>query len=347
MENFQPYQQEETIDLKALFFKFTRFWYLFAISVFIALLVAFLFNKYTKPVYEVKTSVLVKDQKGGKMDASALLGLNFGGQQNLQNEIGILMSYSLSYRSIRELNFEVSYFNEDSFIKTEMYETSPFIVEVDFERPQSVGLPYRIKLVDNASFILNAEGENISFYDFKNAKPTGDKNERILWDGTYRFGEWIDNGFNRYRILLNDNLDLEEVVKGNMSFVLNDYQSMLKVLRGFKIEPINREASILEISLRGNIKAKSADFLNKLTDTYVIRGLENKNIIAESTIEFIDAQLVSIQDSLQFAEIALQDFQTKNEFMNLDAQSQTVFDYLKELEKQKAEMVVKAKYYRS
>lgn len=79
MENFQPYQQEETIDLKALFFKFTRFWYLFAISVFIALLVAFLFNKYTKPVYEVKTSVLIKDQKGGKMDATALLGLNFGG----------------------------------------------------------------------------------------------------------------------------------------------------------------------------------------------------------------------------------------------------------------------------
>ena len=184
MENFQPYQQEETIDLKALFFKFTRFWYLFAISVFIALLVAFLFNKYTKPVYEVKTSVLVKDQKGGKMDASALLGLNFGGQQNLQNEIGILMSYSLSYRAIRELNFEVSYFNEDSFIKTEMYETSPFIVEVDFERPQSVGLPYRIKLIDNASFVLNAEGENVSFYDFKKAKPTGEKNERIQWNGT-------------------------------------------------------------------------------------------------------------------------------------------------------------------
>jgi len=117
VENFQPYQQEETIDLKALFFKFTRFWYLFAISIFIALLVAFLFNKYTKPVFEVKTSVLVKDNKS-KMDPSALLGgLGLGNnQQNLQNEIGILMSYSLSDRTIKSLGLEVSYFREDGFI---------------------------------------------------------------------------------------------------------------------------------------------------------------------------------------------------------------------------------------
>jgi len=234
VENFQPYQQEETIDLKALFFKFTRFWYLFAISVFIALLVAFLFNKYTKPVYEVKTSVLVKDQKGGKMDATALLGLNFGGQQNLQNEIGVLMSYSLSFRTIKEMNFEVSYFNEDGFITKEMYKTSPFIVEVDFGKPQSVSLPYTIRFKDNNTFLLEAEGENITLYDFKAAKPTGDKNERLKWSGEYRFGDWIDNGFNRFRILLNDNLNLEEVHKGNLSFVLNDYQSLLRVLRRFQ-----------------------------------------------------------------------------------------------------------------
>ncbi len=105
MENFQPYQQEETIDLKALFFKFTRFWYLFAISIFIALIVAFLFNKYTKPVFEVKTSVLVKDDKT-KMDPSALLGgLGLSTQQNIQNEIGILMSYSLSNRVVKSLKF--------------------------------------------------------------------------------------------------------------------------------------------------------------------------------------------------------------------------------------------------
>ena len=201
MENFQPYQQEETIDLKALFFKFTRFWYLFAISVFIAMLVAFLFNKYTKPVYEVKTTILVKDSKAGKMDPSAMLGLSFGGQQNIQNEIGILMSYSLSYRTIRELDFEISYFREDGLITQELFRKSPFNVEIDFSALQSVSLPYNIRFIDNNSFVLEAEGENITLYDFTKAMPTGQKNDKIKWSGTYQFGEWIDNGFNRFRII--------------------------------------------------------------------------------------------------------------------------------------------------
>lgn len=347
MENLQPYQQEETIDLKALFFKFTRFWYLFAISIFIAMLVAFLFNKYTKPVYEVKTMVLVKDDKS-KIDPSALLGLGFSGtQQNLQNEIGVLMSYSLSHRVVKQLNFEVSYFLEDGLISKEIYKDAHYTVEVDFNVPQAVNLPYNLTFANNNSFKIEAEGEMISSYDYEISDNVGKPFERIKWSGTFMFGEWVDNGFNRFRVVLNDNFNADAHLSARTKFVFNDYKSLLNVLRGFKIEPINREASILEISLRGNIKEKSADFLNKLTENYLQRNLERKNQIAENTILFINQQLVDIQDSLSKAEFDLQDFQTSNELMNLDFQSQQAFEYVKDLEKQKAEMMVKSKYYRS
>ncbi|HRW97617.1 MAG TPA: Wzz/FepE/Etk N-terminal domain-containing protein, partial [Bacteroidales bacterium] len=56
-------KQEESIDLKALFFKFFRYWYFFALTIFVALVIAFLFNKYTKPVFQVKTTVLIKDDR--------------------------------------------------------------------------------------------------------------------------------------------------------------------------------------------------------------------------------------------------------------------------------------------
>ncbi len=60
VDNFESIQQhEESIDIKALFFKFVRYWYLFALTVFVAIVIAFLFNKYTAPVYEVSTTVLV------------------------------------------------------------------------------------------------------------------------------------------------------------------------------------------------------------------------------------------------------------------------------------------------
>ena len=110
-ENFEGIQQhEDNIDIKAVFFKFVRYWYLFALTIFVVIVVAFLFNKYTNPEFEVSTTVLVKDDKGALDAASMLGGLGLSNtQQNVENEIGILTSFSLSYRAIRELNFEISY----------------------------------------------------------------------------------------------------------------------------------------------------------------------------------------------------------------------------------------------
>ncbi|MCB0805588.1 MAG: hypothetical protein KDC05_07290, partial [Bacteroidales bacterium] len=71
----QP-QQEEAFDYKALFFKLYRYWYFFVLTIFIALLIAFLFNKYTKAVYEVSTTVLIKDDRSAP-DAQALMGFGF------------------------------------------------------------------------------------------------------------------------------------------------------------------------------------------------------------------------------------------------------------------------------
>ena len=44
---------------------------------------------------------------------------------------------------------------------------------------------------------------------------------------------------------------------------------------------------------------KSVDFLNKLTEVYLKRSLDQKNRVAENTILFIDSQLGEISDSLE------------------------------------------------
>jgi len=92
----QP-QAEENFDYKAFFFKLYRHWYFFILTIFVALIIAFLFNKYTKPVYEVSTTVIIKSDRGGNIDPQQLIGLGFKGDlQNIENEIGVLSSYSLT-----------------------------------------------------------------------------------------------------------------------------------------------------------------------------------------------------------------------------------------------------------
>ena len=110
-------QPEESIDYKVLFYKIYSYWYFFLITIFIALLIAFLFNKYTPAVYRVKATVLIKDDKS-RMDPQSLLGISLmSSAQNIQNEIGILRSYAVSNRAVRKLDLKVSYFIEENFIK--------------------------------------------------------------------------------------------------------------------------------------------------------------------------------------------------------------------------------------
>jgi tyrosine-protein kinase Etk/Wzc len=69
---------EEGFDYKVFFFKLYRYWYFFILTIIVALIIAFLFNKYTKPVYEVSTTILIKSDRTN-IDPQQLIGLGFRG----------------------------------------------------------------------------------------------------------------------------------------------------------------------------------------------------------------------------------------------------------------------------
>ncbi len=309
MENFDNIQQpEENIDIKALFFKFSHHWYLFGISIFVAIIVAFLFNKYTTPEYEVDTTVLVKDDKS-KLDPSALLGIGLANtQQNLQNEIGKLSSFSLSYRAIKHLPFEVSYFEKDGLMTNEMYKTAPFEIVFDSAVSQAIGLKYNLKFLNKNEYKIEAEGELIKKYNYASRKFDKGEIQKVVFKGKYHFGELVHSPFNSFKIILNNKFDPEEDFDKSYQFVFNDYISLTKTYMGLKIEPINREASILKLTLKSHTLNKAVDYLNMLTQQYLDRNLDVKNMIAENTIKFINGQLSIISDSLRSAELNLQKY---------------------------------------
>nr|MBC8488976.1 hypothetical protein [Bacteroidota bacterium] len=343
-------QQEESYDYKALFFKLYRYWYFFILTIFIALLIAFLFNKYTKSVYEVDTTVLVKEDNSAP-DAQALLGFGFrGNQQNVVNEIWKLKSYTLVNQAVRELNMELSYFKEDNFITSELYKDSPFKVVFDTLHLQPVNVKFKLSILSNKNYTLEAEGNEAKLYDYekfeiyKDENPT--KQVMISIDSTFAFGQYIYNDSYRFKIVLNKQYNPEIHNNKNYYFVFNDVDQLTMRFRSFEIEPIEEEASILKINLKGNNIEKSVDFLNKLTEVYLRRNLDQKNRAAENTIVFIDSQLKEISDSLNLAEQNLQDFRTTRQVMDLDFQAAQVFEQLKELESEKAHLGLKSKYYK-
>ena len=134
-------QQEETIDLKTIFLKYSHYWYYFIISILFCLFVAFLYCRYSKPIYSVSSTLLIRDDNNSQLGAENLLeGLEiFSGRTNLENEIALLNSYAITKQVIEDLGFGTSYFKHGKIITSVLYENLPFKVTIDSLHPQITG----------------------------------------------------------------------------------------------------------------------------------------------------------------------------------------------------------------
>ncbi len=113
----------------------------------------------------------------------------------------------------------------------------------------------------------------------------------------------------------------------------------------YAIKKINKQASIVEISKESKEPQKDVKFINTLMQTYIHKGLSDKNQISVNTIQFIDKYLINVTDSLQFFEDKLQDFKIKNNLVDISAQGKNLMDNIYVIENKKAEEEIKQKYY--
>ena len=107
-----------------------RLW--FIIAAVICMISAFIYIKFTLPVFEASTTVLIEEiQKPTVNMEDFLAGDLFGDQANIATEKGILGSRSVMRDAIQQLNLQVSYFNVSVFPNQPLYKKQPFEVIID------------------------------------------------------------------------------------------------------------------------------------------------------------------------------------------------------------------------
>ena len=347
-QGYLPQQQHEesSVDIKQLIYIFLNNWFLFAAFVFVALVIGFAINRFLPRIYQTSGTVLIKEGRSN-YDATAIMtNMAYGNFQNIDNELAILKSYSLTDRVVHKMNMEVTYMAKGRVQTFEQYKTAPYTVEFDRSKPQAINLIYYISFLDNGKISLAANTDNYRTYDYILGETSERIDEVVDFKGEYQQGEWIDNGYNRFRIVLND-------LEGNINpairkqyFWLNNYPSLVKQMSSFSANAVSKMASVASIKMNGNNSRKIVEFVNTLMSEYVMRGLEKKNLVSENTIEFINNELASISESLKDAETDLKDFRTANDLMNLDLQASQIYTNLQALNKERAEMAVNVKIYK-
>ena len=344
--NYKPQQNsdEQSVDIKQLIYICLSQWYLFVIGVIIALAVGFFINRYKPNVYQTSGTVLIKNDQG--FDPTALMTNLNTGKSNVENEMAILRSYTLTERTIKKMNLEVTYLEKGRFLTTEMYKTAPFEVELDRTVPQAVGVVYEISNFGEGTMVLHGTSQTLTKYDFVLCQTMSKNLNKVDITCDCKQGEWIDNGYNRIRIVLNDRYNPESDKLRSFSFRLNSYPNLVRQMSTFTVAATSKQSSVASLVMNGNNPRKIVEFTNMLMNEYVNSGLEKKNSVSENTIQFIDNELTGIQESLSSAESELKDFRTQNDLMNLDLQASQIYNQLQALEKERAELSVNVKIYK-
>lgn len=333
MKSIEGAEMEKSIDLKKIFFRGIEYWPVFVVFIVIASVLAFFFYKTTSPLYKINARLLVSESRdsnvsGGVGDVQALPGITLGGQSNFENQAIILTSRKQIEKTLRQLDFEVSYYQEELFRTQEIYKNTPFRVLIDSAKVKPSDLNFKIKFISKDQFQLSL-------------------NDGKEFTQVVRFFEKINHPkFSITIVPVEEKLNSSGYENNTYQFRINTMSRLISYYQDrINLEKVQYGSSIVNIWILENNMEKGLDFLNKLALASVYYTLERKNLIANNTVNFIEKQLIGVADSLGEAENLLESFRSRNEVMDVSYQGQMIVTQSNELENQKAALNVRLDYY--
>ncbi|MFD1094247.1 GumC family protein [Salegentibacter chungangensis] len=327
--------QEEEINLREELDRYLRFWPWFVIGVIACISIAFLYLKFSTPVYNTTASIIIKDDEGkspsSEMAAFADLGLLGGmGTSSIENEIGILNSRRLMTGVVKALNINVRYFEEGEVRTSELYTNTPFYAQVlrldekllKLKRKES-GVKYRIS---------SEGGEKLEITDLETE-------ETIKAD----LGKPVDLGF--ADVVIIENPDFERTsgeTAESLGQVLVSF-SPIEEVAGYYREQVqvnltDKNSSLLNLDLNDPVKQKAQDIIDQLIFEYNREAIEDKNLVARNTAAFIDERLAIINEELDSVETGKEEFKEANQLTDIKAESELIIENASEYNKRQQEV---------
>ncbi len=350
MENTKkPTPPSDDIDLMRYLSLFISNWLWIGVALFLALSIAYVFNRYSQRVYNVKSTLLIKEEQttGAIANMEQIFANNlYNPYPNLDDEVAILQSYSLNYRVIEDLpETHIAYIPVARYgIQGQRtYKSSPFVIRTLSEE-QPEGVPLTFRFTGSESYTVEIDEEKLAAWS-KNRETVIDQGTRND-EQQYNLGQpFTEAGFNFVVELRDSTKAIKEennrwlVWFESLSGLTNAYRASLKV------EPVKEYASVFNLSFDGFSPEQGVDYLNTLMDLYITQGVEWKNRAADKTIEFIDTQLGLILDSLTLAESRMESFRLDNRFVDLTLEGTLVLEKLEKLEGEKNMLGLQMQYY--
>lgn len=319
MDNQQNSQISETekitsnIDISEIIKPYLRKWPWFIVSAFIALVIGYISLKFMIPVYDVQSTILIKDAKNTSSPVNSDLGVlpdlsSFGGMKtnSIANEIEILKSKKMMREVIVNQNLQTNIIAKGKIAILELYkETSPIDVKIITEKPGKGSLNI-LKLT------INGEKLVISSDKIKNEIVT-------------TYGKTINLPFANIIITKNTKFNPNEVKGINVKELELQVSSLEAKVNGLQsalgVTLATKDATVLKLAFKYPQTSKAKDILNTLVIAYNNDAITDKNSESKKTLDFIEERIKRLSGELGEVENQKENFKTKNSLTDLETEA--------------------------
>ncbi|MDQ6763771.1 MAG: polysaccharide biosynthesis tyrosine autokinase [Bacteroidota bacterium] len=296
--------------------KYLSYYPLFIISVIICLGLGLLYLRYAVPNYRVTTLLFVK--KDNSTSSTDLIKTAVTGEpikSPIDNEIQLLNSNSLMQRVVSKHGLNISYYHIGKLRDVDIYLNAPFRLI-----PQEIrdsGKTLNVKLLN-----INNEGGTLSMANESQEPAVSSAKDKMIkmsfkWNMTFRAGA------NSFSLVKHGEIPAKD--QNYIATWSPIGQAAAEIENGIDINLLDKKTSIIVLGISIENVSRGQDILNGLAAEYTQSDIEDRNVISQNTIRFIDDRLSGVTADLTGVEGKLENYQGNKGLIDVNAQSSQSF----------------------
>ena len=282
-------QQTEFIDVRGTLLLWWSKWYWFAISACVCLSLAFIYATVKKPVYLVKSNILIAQDDSNIMSGMGGFGQLFGTSGYVDDEVFVVSSPTVLRDVVKDLKLNKSCVVKEGLLKSrEYFKKYPvdIVTDTDIADTLSVSLKFNLKVdEDGVASVEVKDSQKDVVADLENQK----------------FPITVETKYGVFTIKKTADYKEGESLKAKLYF--SGYDDAAESLKeDLDIYIASKKSNVIQIEMETTDVDKAKLILNDIVKYYNVRGVEQRSEQSRLTLDFLDSRIQLIAQDLTDSE---------------------------------------------
>jgi len=289
--------------ISMVMFRYMPYWPIFLILTIICGAIGWAYlNFYAVNKYAVNATILVKDEKKGVEDSKTIEELDaVRSKKIVENEMQVISSKTLLGKVVVNLSLYAPVYEERSLTPVSAYASSPIILVA--QDPDKIIMP-------------DEDSDNKFYFSYKD-----DNNPKVtIGKDTYPMDVWVNTPFGT--MMFKKNPAKTKLPSGPLFFsIVSPDRIINSLVQNIEIGAPNKLSSVISLSYEDEEPKRGKDILNELIGAYNQSAINDKKILTDKTLAFLDERIRDVSKQMDSIEENVQNYKSTKGIVELGEQS--------------------------